>query len=234
MRSSRLKTGPFDQRLFFTIDEIDRLCVDALKSADLLPWTPQPIRIDRFVEKHFNCPLEYKDLGDGILGCTEFSRKGAVILVAVSDVDEGSHSGERRLRSTIAHEAGHGLMHASLFIEDGHQKQVIGDNIDFERRRILCRPSDVGGAGSKAYDGRWWEWQANRAIGGLLLPKRLVSQSLEGLLEKTSALGVATLSKKSRGAAASVVADTFEVNPAVAQIRLSEMFPEKLENQMML
>ncbi len=38
----------------------------------------------------------------------------------------------------------------------------------------------------KAYDGRWWEWQANRAIGGLLLPKNLVNSALEGMLAKSA------------------------------------------------
>ena len=234
MKYSRSGSGRFGQRLFFTVDEIDRLCLDALKKAKLLPSVPEPIRIDRFVETYFECPLEYKDLGEGVLGCTQFNRKGAVVLITISDSSETSAPGERRLRSTIAHEAGHGLMHASLFIEDGRQQEMIGDNVDLENRRILCRQSDVAAAKAKSYDGRWWEWQANRAIGGLLLPKQLLSASLESLLTKSSVLGVETLPEASRRAAAARIAATFEVNPIVAQIRLDEIFPEKLQHQMSL
>ena len=234
MKYSRSGTGRFAQRLFFTVDEIDRLCFDALKKVDLLPSAPEPIRIDRFVEKYFECPLEYKDLGEGILGCTQFNRKGTVVLITISDSNGNSAPSERRLRSSLAHEAGHGLMHASLFIDDGLQQEMVGSNIDLENRRILCRQSDIGPARAKAYDGRWWEWQANRAIGGLLLPKRLVSASLEKLIAKTSALGVPTLPETSRRAAILQIAETFEVNPIVAQIRLEEIFPARLQAQMSL
>jgi hypothetical protein len=234
MKYSRSASGRFGQRLFFTVDEIDRLCLDALRKVNLLPSAPEPIRIDRFVEKHFQCPLEYKDLGEGVLGCTQFNRKGAVILITVSDSNDNSSPGERRFRSTLAHEAGHGLMHASLFIDDGLQREMIGSNVDLENRRILCRQSDIGPAKAKSYDGRWWEWQANRAIGGLLLPKQLVLSSLEKIITKTSALGVQTLPETSRRAAISQMAQTFEVNPIVAQIRLEEMFPAKLQAQMSL
>ena len=125
-------------------------------------------------------------------------------------------------------------MHASLFIDDGRQQEMIGDNVDLENRRILCRQSDVAAAKAKSYDGRWWEWQANRAIGGLLLPKQLISASLDGLLTKSPGFGVATVPKESWRAAMSRISETFEVNPVVAQIRLTEMFPEKLEAQMTL
>jgi hypothetical protein len=234
MKYSRSGNGRFGQRLFFTVDEIDQLCLDALKKVDLLPAAPEPIRIDRFVDKYFQCPLEYKDLGEGVLGCTQFNRKGAVVLMTILDANDGSASGERRLRSTIAHEVGHGLMHASLFIDDGLQKEMIGSNIDVENRRILCRQSDIGPAKAKSYDGRWWEWQANRAISGLLLPKKLVIAALEDLLTKTSALGVRTVPEASGRPAISQIAETFGVNPIVAEIRLGEMFPAKLQAQMML
>jgi hypothetical protein len=234
MRYSRSPSGTFRQRLFFTTEEIDRLCLDALKKGNLLPNAPQAIRIDRFVETYFECPLEYKDFGTGILGCTQFNSKGSVVLVTVCETNDATVPGERRLRSTIAHEAGHGLMHASLFIDDGLQREMIGENVDLKNRRILCRQSDIGPAGVKVYDGRWWEWQANRAIGGLLLPKTLVSMSLDRLVTKSTGLGIATLPASARLAAVSQIAETFDVNPAVARIRLGEMYPENLTSQLVL
>ena len=90
--------------------------------------------------------------------------------------------------------------------------------------RFLCRMQDIGAAKAKApYDGRWWEWQANRAIGGLLLPKKLMMVALSGMLD---AKGMsATLPEPRHAEAVKLAAETFDVNPAVARIRVEEMFP---------
>lgn len=233
MRQRRATGGPFGQRLFFTTGEIDDLCREALRATGLLPEKPEAIRIERFVEKHFGgAVLEYKDLGPGVLGCTTFNDRGAVMSVVIGDTNTGSVAGERRLRSTVAHEAGHGLMHASLFIDDGLQREFQGTNVDVGRRRILCRAADVVPVKAKAYDGRWWEWQANRAIGGLLLPKHLVNSALEAILAKTAVTGGGSIPPARRAEAKDLIARTFEVNPVVAEIRLAEMFPLHQQNQL--
>jgi hypothetical protein len=137
------------------------------------------------------------------------------------------------MRATIAHEGGHGLMHPSLFMASQGQGrlgfiQTNKENLDFKERQILCRDNDIkeGVAGQRGYDGRWWEWQANRAIGGLLLPKHLVKKSVDDLLERSSVMGVPELAPTMREQAARRVAEVFNVNPAVARIRLGEIFPD--------
>ena len=170
--------GRFKQARFIKPHEIDDMCVQALAEAGLLPAEPSPIRIDRFIEKHFGCALVYEDVMEGVLGCTLFEKNGAVKAVAVSPgLDDGTVSGARRERSTLAHEGGHCLMHPILFMEAETQMSFdeTHENLDFRERRILCREGDISGRG-KRYDGRWWEYQANRAIGGLLLPHKLVAQ----------------------------------------------------------
>ena len=75
--------------------------------------------IERFVEKQFKAPLRYEDLGPGHLGCTIFNSLGAVeaILVCRMLEEQNTVPARRRVRSTIAHEAGHGLLHGPLFSE---------------------------------------------------------------------------------------------------------------------
>jgi hypothetical protein len=51
MRRIRTKRGPFSERPHFKSGEIEEICTDALKQVGLYPSVPQPIRIDRFVEK---------------------------------------------------------------------------------------------------------------------------------------------------------------------------------------
>src|SRR5687768_2506818 len=105
MRSAKANRGPFAERIHYALDEIDRICVGALRGAGSLPELPSPIRIDRFIEKYFQCDIGYEDFGLGILGCTIFTHAGKVQKVLVSkELDDGTRPGERRLRSTLAHE----------------------------------------------------------------------------------------------------------------------------------
>ena len=186
------RSGPFEDQLRFSPREIESMCIEALRAAELLPSSPEPIRIERFIEKHFSCPVSYEDLGEGVMGCTVFRDTGAIELVIISNrLDDGRDVSDRRVNSTLAHEAGHCLMHASLFIRTWEQRRLgingeNRENLDFERRRILCRESDVGLVGQKrAYNGRWWEWQANRAIGEFLLPTKLVREASVAFVELT-------------------------------------------------
>lgn len=217
----------------FSVEEIDEMCLEALRAAGCLPTEPSAIRIDRFVEKHFTRNVGYEDLPDGYLGYTIFEKSGKVEMVRVSSKleEEGSVSQERRLRSTWAHEAGHCLLHPMLFMEDPSQGTFhLQSAKSPQDRRILCRNGDVlpVSAGSqKRYDGRWWEWQANRAIGGFLLPKPLAIQALEPFLTRSLVTNSGQLPAANRDKAERALADVFQVNPVVVRIRLAEMFPDQ-------
>jgi len=232
MRSFRARSGPFDEQLRFSTHEIDTMCVEALGKVELLPQSPEPIRIDRFLEKYFECPVSYGDLGPGAMGCTAFRGDGSVEAIFVSrNIDNGFASSDRRVRSTLAHEGGHGLMHSVLFATGANQTRFALDagpreNLDLEQRRILCREGDIRPATKKAvYNGRWWEWQANRAIAGFLLPKALVRHACGRFTESSNVTKSPWLPDRNRRAAERDLATIFDVNPVVVRIRLEEMFP---------
>lgn len=233
MRVARRQSGPFREQLFYHIDEIDEICSDALKDSGCLPDQPEAIDVERFVEKHFQCDIGYEDLPNGVLGVTAFDTAGRVVSVRVaSNLEDGSKVGERRVRATWAHEGGHGLLHARLFIEVPGENALFNDiQENVANRRFLCRDSDIKPVGTR-YDGRWWEWQANRAIGGLLLPRVLVRQMIDHVLIQSLVTGNATLPAAARAEAEQIVAEKFNVNPIVARIRLAEMFPDKNGAQM--
>jgi hypothetical protein len=238
MKAFRARSGPFENQLSFSTQEIDAMCVEALSRAELLPEAPQPIRIERFIEKYFNCAVNYEDLGEGAMGCTVFRENGSIEGVIISNqIDDGHQTSERRVRSTLAHEGGHCLMHPILFMTNSSQNYLDlqngnRGNLDFERRRILCRDTDVGAAtGKRIYSGRWWEWQANRAIGSFLLPAKLVRQFCAQFAELSTVTASPVLSGHKRVEAERAVADVFDVNPVVARIRLSELFRANI-NQM--
>jgi hypothetical protein len=226
MQERKLNGGRFGKTLFFTDREIDRMCLEALKQSGCLPAAPEPIDIEFFIEKHFKTSLDMgTEVDPEVLGWTLFGKKGEILLVGVSPSLSADTSlvGQRRCRATVAHEAGHCLMHPILFMEE--RTEPMWGNLDFAQNRILCRKEDFTGK----YDGRWWEVQANKAIGGLLLPSGLVQKSVEHLLESQGGLGLPVLPEKNRQKAIEHVAATFEVNKPPAEIRLKSLFPDQPE-----
>jgi hypothetical protein len=192
MKSIRAKSGPFNERPHFTADEIEQMCETELRRTGLFPSKPEQVRIERFIEKCFRISPTYEALPAGILGFTLFDARGVKEIVVSSDLEgkEGTPA-ERRLRSTLAHEGGHGLMHAYLFALGTKPTSLFGE--EDTTPKILCR--DVAGetTANRGYDGRWWEFQANRAIGALLLPRALVEQVLEPFKEPVGSLGHLTV-----------------------------------------
>lgn len=228
MKNFRAKNGPFKERPYFTLQEVESICEDTLRKANLYPASPEPIRIDRLIEKHFSITPMYEDLGSGVLGLTRFGANGVQAIVVARALDEEeSVAAERRIRTTLAHEAGHGLLHAHLFVLADSTESLFGDFTDRANPRVLCRdevPSSLGPA--RTYNSSWWEYQANLAIGGLLLPRPLVQIALEPLLSLSGLLGNRTLDSSRIERAARSLAETFDVNPIVARIRLQEMYPQ--------
>jgi hypothetical protein len=225
MKTFRARSGPFLERPHFKPSEIDRIYAQELRDSELYPSSPEPIRIDRFVEKRFGVVPTYKGLPLGVLGYTEFSKKGVVAIVISAALDaEGGKVAERRVRTTLAHEAGHGLLHAylSALSEKPHE---LFDEDSHRREQILCR--DVAGEETKcrSYDGRWWEYQANRAMGGLLCPRDLLQEALKPYLVPSGSLGRIVLDQPRRESAIKTLAEVFDVNPVVARIRVNEIYP---------
>ena len=235
MRNYRTGKGPFGERPYFTVEEIERLCTDELCKQGLYPSKPEPIRIERFIEKRFGVTPMYEELPEGILGFTRFGAKGVEsVVVARTLADDGGKTAERRISTTLAHEAGHGLLHAYLFVLKEQAASLFGADFDSKSPRILCRDDSRSSLGAPKYDGNWWEFQANQTIGALLLPKELAMSSLDSLLTSVGSLGIRTIKPESRAKAVKVLAAVFNVNPAVAKIRLDQMFPEMEAGQLTL
>ena len=236
MRTYRSQEGPFQERPYFEQAEIEAMCQEELGRCNLFPSSPEPIRIERFIEKRFRVTPAYEELPNGVLGFTRFSTDGVqAIVVSRSLVEEESRTSERRVNSTLAHEAGHGLLHAHLFALGSQPERLFAEDFDPRRPRIMCRDEPSGASPKGRYDGRWWEFQANQAIGALLLPKPLAETSLDGtLLVSGGTLGLRRLNPQDRGRAVEVLATTFNVNRAVARIRLEQLFPARDSAQLSL
>jgi hypothetical protein len=191
-------------RPFYKSGEVDQMCIEELIRYNLLPTEPESIRIDRYVEKRFGICHEYEALPDGVMGYTVFGTSGVEKIILNSALENGQTAvDERRLRTTLAHEAGHGLLHAHLFTSNLKKPHFSAtDNTD-----------------SEGYQGKWWEYQANMAMGSLLLPKSMFLQQLRktcnaGLLDDTPSLEQVSISSINE------LSEVFNVNPIVVKIRL--------------
>lgn len=238
MRTYRTNTGPFQEKPFFKPEDFERICREELEQCGLYPSDPAPIRIDRFVEKRFKIQPTYEDLPPGLLGFTLFGPKGVAAIVVTRALDEeGTRPAERRLRTTLAHESGHGLLHAHLFAFGTRPESLFGDGLAPDALKILCREGGVSGLGkppAKRPPSRWWEFQANQGMGVLLLPKALVEKALASILVQQGVLGAMVLPGSRREQAIRLLADTFDVNPVVAKHRLERLYPAADERQLTL
>ena len=241
MRMLRTQSGPFVERPYYEDSDIESIAIDELSKVGLLPATPQPIRVDRFIEKRYGIVPKYEDVPDGILGFTRFGPKDPVeVVVSRLLSEEGTRVAERRMNSTLAHEAGHILLHGHLFALERRAgaRSLFGDDLDEKKQTILCRPGTVAdspeGTRNQGYDGRWWEFQANKVIGVLLLPRKLVHEALDPILVSQGLLGIRALDDTRREEAAHRLADTFDVNPIVARIKVGELFPNSANGQLTL
>jgi hypothetical protein len=233
MRKIPTPSGRYPFQLYFEdLGEIDEICLEALKTQSLLPSNPAPIRIERFVEKQFKTALIYEDLGPGNLGCTIFNSSGRVEAILVSRFLEEQNTipARRRVRSTVAHEAGHGLLHGPLFMETNSPDLMNGAD-GKNRRLILCRSEDILVDTQPSYAGRWWEFQANQAMGSLLLPSALMHAFLDQSGINPDSIGSRTLTPPRRESLAKKAAVIFDVNPVVVRIRLDSLFPQKKNPQ---
>ena len=236
MKTFHTSTGPFAERPYYKDEEIEKTCEDELRAVGLFPNAPSPIRIDRFIEKRFGVTPRYVELEHDVLGFTVFGAKGVQDVIVAQALDvEGTKAAERRIRTTLAHEAGHGLLHAHLFCLDSGTRPLFGDFSDPQRPKVLCRDVPVTpGFKGRGYDGRWWEFQANRTIGPLLLPRSLVQAALEPFLVERGSLGAKGLDPSCRNQAIEALADLFDVNGAAVKIRLQDLYPVGQEAQLSL
>jgi hypothetical protein len=237
MRKYPTNSGPFKEAIFLEREEIDSICCDELISTFLYPSSPEPIRIERYLEKRFKITPDYDELSDGVLGMTIFGPSGPErVVIARSLSENNSITNERRITTTIAHEIGHILFHTDLILESrrkSSQRSFFGRSEDNNRSPIpvLCRDIPLSEIPGSKYQGPWWEIQANKAIGSFLIPRGLMEEALDSfLIFKKTRLGVfeeKIVDPSKLGEAIIHLSETFDVNPIVAKIRIREVYRDK-------
>lgn len=210
---------------FLSAATIRRICLDALRSVNLLPIRAEPIRIDRFIEKKFAIVPQYKELPHDVLGYTEFADQIPTAVIVNRFLDRFDESVDaRRFRTTCAHEAGHCLLHAELFGRKVSWPSLFPEEDGPRKPPFLCRHQNDRSPhkperANTPFDRL--EYQANQAIGALLLPRPLVEPTL-GPFTKVNQLGTTMVDGSRIEDAVRMLSKVFDVNPVVARIWLKD------------
>jgi hypothetical protein len=213
--------------------EIDGLMENELRKADMFPTFAGPVvDIPAFVEQHLGAHLdEHAKLDATLLGETRF-RVGKPPLVCInedltgtaldSEIPEAGVLG--RWRATVAHEAGHVVLHRRLF--DDHPSQNLLFPLDADssgngdEHSVSCLKRGVGFAlgGSD-----WREVQANRAMAALLMPTDLFHDLTKAALADLGLAFPLEVGTKEAARLASALANRCTVSRQAASIRLQTL-----------
>ena len=226
MKKFRARDGT--DRLWFETWEIEAICDEELRKSNLAPSPENPIvEIERLVEQHLRAQLDLTaPLPAGVLGQTSFDRTGPIVVAVnrelTEEMEELATTGSLgRWRATLAHEAGHVILHRHLYYIDPRQGQLLETHAEAPTL-MRCLSRDVSFASGSS---DWREVQANQAMAALLMPQDLFLQLAKKLCGEQS-FGATRKIQQDSPLATSLtksMADAFAVSRTAAAIRLSTL-----------
>jgi hypothetical protein len=222
MRTSRDVRSPWGQRLWLDEEEFDSAMDDIRHRAGADTFTVGGgVDVETVLARVYAPRFDYCALPQGVLGRTTFYPDGKLKVEISSQLSgEAEHAtvSRRRLRSTVAHECSHIGFHRYLYALND------GPGLFPELRRdpsVLCYTPTIDNPQQRASD--WWEYQANRGMAALLLPKVLFVEHVNGALKK---LGVGSVEEAIRRGCSEALLDelmqTFDVNRPMVFYRLQQ------------
>ena len=177
MKEYRSATG--ERRLWFEEDEIEGMMEDELRKAGLFPTLADPVvDLESLLEIHLGVKLDiHAVLDDDVLGVTDFvgGKKPLVSinkdLTSQAETEKAPSGILGRWRATMAHEAGHVVLHRSLVEVPFEQGSLFTETTKGSTSSLLrCLKRDVSFRRGN-YD--WREVQANRGMAALLMPAKV-------------------------------------------------------------
>jgi hypothetical protein len=202
MRWLRDATGRFPRRPHYDESELEAVCEDLRRELRQLRQTDDAVvSIDDLtvlVEQHAADLDLFADLSAGFDGVTDFF-KDAKPRVRVAARLSSHRRFEHRLRTTLAHELAHVVLHNFIWWFD--------PGVPFDPQALSPRCA----LRARAVD--WMEWQANYCAGGILVPAGELGLASEPIWER-STRGRALIRE---------VQTRFDVSAPLATIRLRQV-----------
>ncbi len=226
MRWVRDGTGRYRWRPFLDASEIDVFCERRIQRFlfDHYGDVAYPLSTDdltRLIEQDVDDLDLFADLstlGDDsaiVEGVTTFvpGRRPSVQIARQLSEDPRQ---EARLRTTLAHELGHVLLHDFTGEREDAPRPRQADDPD-TATTTWCTPWVIG-TGSRV---DWMEWQANYASGALLMPRAAVWQAMRPFVEDES--NTAPPLRACLGPMVDWMQGHFLVSEAAAYVRLRQL-----------
>lgn len=224
MRTTVDRSSPWGHRLWFEDREFDAMMDEVRLKAGQVTVTPgEGVDVWAIFQNVYRVEPDYVDLPDSVLGKTIFHRDGrfdVYLSRTLTDEAEDNVVARRRLRATAAHECAHVVIHGHLHLVDSLTVPMFADSQP-PPPRVLCRKDAIGRLG---YSGEWWEFQANRGMAALLLPRAMVGARVQQTLAER---GCASLEDAMRaGQLEAVIRDLmqhFDVSMQLVTYRLQQL-----------
>lgn len=238
MKTYNTPYGIFYNRPFLSQNHIEEIAVQALEKAGCADFEPGEIPIEDVLEECLGIAVEYSELPEDVMGCATFQPEGVTRIeihtrLALSGDDLTL---DRRRRSTIAHELGHGLIHTPLYQQRFaiERLQSHFEPSEPQLAQIACRSSTIREdtlQPESANSYSWIEWQANAMMGPLLIPRCALGRHLEPWVGRADGVRILQLPSSARTEAEQSVSEVFHVSRQLAAIRIAMLFPEASTDQ---
>lgn len=226
MRISNSTRSPWGKQVYFNDDEFE-VMMESLraKCGGTCFRHGSGVDVDLVLLKALQIEPDFVSLPPGLLGRTSFYPDGTAKIEVSRNLAEAAETdtlARRRLRTTLAHEAGHICCHRDLFLRDVSTLSLF-DQLEKQTRNsaILCREEVIG---NRHYNGEWWEYQANRCMAALLLPKQNLKEAVSLQLQLLNTPDF-TAAIKSDNAMQVIraLADIFDVSVEATMYRLKDL-----------
>lgn len=215
-------TGRFSRRPLWPTGDLDSECenvvIDFLvRRHGRVDYPISTADLTVLIEERASRLDLYADLsgeGDDVEGLTEFEAgRAPVIRISARLASDPRFS--NRLRTTLAHELGHVVLHGALY----ELRAATGEMFQASRGENKCRRERILGAGPTD----WLEWQAGYSSGAFLMPGAALSQCVADLAkERDLALYRFGLGSPEARDLVRVVCSRFEVSGEAAEVRLKQ------------
>jgi hypothetical protein len=214
--------SPWGKRIWIPDAEFEPT-MDNLRARVEGSFTPgRGVDVDAIMLHVYNVTPDFGDVEDAGLGRTRFEVDGSyTVLVSrvLSDEATSSAVARRRLHSTLAHECAHIVFHSVL--HPIHAGANLFEDL-VEPRAVMCRRETIEGAPSTKAP--WWEFQANRGMSCLLLPRDLLRTFLPEALKKRELADMrAALEANRARAVLQELMEVFDVSFEMTLYRLQEL-----------
>ena len=238
MKTYNTAYGIFYDRPFFTLNRLEEIAAQALDKAGCTDSDPGEIPIEDVLEECLGLGIDYSPLSEDVMGCAHFEPEGLVKVEIHESLSLCGHDPtlDRRRRSTIAHELGHGLVHTPLYRQrfEFERQQADFDPAQPQHARHACRTTDIREVGHQQNNGNsfcWLEWQANFLMGALLVPRRAIQRHLEHWTGPQDGVRTLRLPFPLRDEAAVSTSAVFHVSRQLAAIRIEGLYPDITPDQ---